>query len=100
MTRIVTFLLLSILAALPLAGCGADDLPDLDPAAVARAAERTARVDSGRVVVRANTVMPGVGAMPFTMTGVFDNRRQSGRFDFDVDSCPLPCKALASTSTT
>jgi hypothetical protein len=84
MTRVLRPLLTALLAlavAVPLAGCGADELkPDL----VAEAAARTSASEGAKARVDMEMPVPGGATVPLTMTGVVNLKGDQGHFEFDM----------------
>ena len=79
--RILALSLTVVALVASLAACGKDDI-SVDP--VAEAATKTTGLASSRIAVNATIEAPGLpGPVPFTVTGVVDNRTQRGHFDVD-----------------
>jgi hypothetical protein len=75
------WLLAALLIALPVAGCGADDV---NPDAVAQAADKTANAKGARFTATATSKIPGFGDIPMKMQGVTDLTGKQAQMTFDM----------------
>jgi hypothetical protein len=80
-TRFATALVALALLVVPIAGCGADDV---NPNALAQAADKTAAVTGMKIDGTMTMDMPGVGKVPMTMTGVADVAGKRMRMETDM----------------
>jgi len=76
-------LLATLLLALPVAGCGSDDV---NPDAIAAAADKTASAKGVRMTGTIKTDVPGAGEIPMTMKGVADLAGKRARIEMDMSA--------------
>lgn len=79
----LAWLLAALLIAAPIAGCGADDV---NPDAVATAAEKTANAKGARFTATATSQIPGFGDVPMRMEGVTDLAGKQAQMTFDMSA--------------
>jgi hypothetical protein len=80
--RLITALMACAAIAL-LPACGTEDL---DPAAIADAAQKTTATGGSRVQSRIEMTLPDVGKVPIAVEGVMDTKRRRARLDVDMSA--------------